>query len=116
MDCTNYNKMKSIINKHKPDAVIHFAELPSAPFSMLNNRYGWETLHNNLQSTFNLIHCIKDIVPDCHIIKLGTIKVNSGSIVGVSTVIAVAVGQPIGWCAITRTIGEFSGRARGGCA
>tara|TARA_B100001778_G_scaffold334124_1_gene344503 strand:- start:412 stop:1554 length:1143 start_codon:yes stop_codon:yes gene_type:complete len=72
MDCTNYNKMKFIINKHKPDAVIHFAELPSAPFSMLNNTYGWETLHNNLQSTFNLLHCIKDVVPDCHIIKLGT--------------------------------------------
>ena len=22
--------------KHKPEAIIHFAELPSAPFSMLN--------------------------------------------------------------------------------
>tara|TARA_Y100000992_G_C21251627_1_gene486161 strand:- start:738 stop:1658 length:921 start_codon:yes stop_codon:yes gene_type:complete len=68
----SYKKMKSIIKKHKPDAIIHFAELPSAPFSMLNNKYGWDTLHNNLQSTFNLLHCIKDIVPDCHIIKLGT--------------------------------------------
>tara|TARA_Y100000741_G_scaffold345136_3_gene310327 strand:+ start:2064 stop:3206 length:1143 start_codon:yes stop_codon:yes gene_type:complete len=72
LDCSNYNKMKNLIKKYKPDAVIHFAELPSAPFSMLNNFYGWETLQNNLQSTFNLIHCIKDIVPDCHIIKLGT--------------------------------------------
>ncbi|MBT7237162.1 MAG: NAD-dependent epimerase/dehydratase family protein [Gammaproteobacteria bacterium] len=71
-DCSDYKKMKAIITKHKPDAVIHFAELPSAPFSMLNNKYGWETLQNNLQSTFNLIHCIKDIIPDCHIIKLGT--------------------------------------------
>ena len=72
IDCMSYKKMKSIIKKHKPDAIIHFAELPSAPFSMLNNKYGWDTLHNNLQSTFNLLHCIKDIVPDCHIIKLGT--------------------------------------------
>ena len=72
MDCSDYKKMKAIITKHKPEAVIHFAELPSAPFSMLNNKYGWETLQNNLQSTFNLIHCIKDIIPDCHIIKLGT--------------------------------------------
>ena len=72
MDCTNFLKMKKLFSKYKPDAVIHFAELPSAPFSMLNNQSGWETLQNNLQSTFNLIHCAKDIHPDCHIIKLGT--------------------------------------------
>tara|TARA_B110000444_G_scaffold252273_1_gene281331 strand:+ start:1148 stop:2290 length:1143 start_codon:yes stop_codon:yes gene_type:complete len=72
MDCTNFKKTKNLIHKYRPDAIIHFAELPSAPFSMLNNQYGWETLQNNLQTTFNIIHCVKDINPDCHIIKLGT--------------------------------------------
>ena len=72
IDCTDYKKMKLIVKKYKPDAVIHFAELPSAPLSMLDNKHGWKTLQNNLQSTFNLAHCIKNIKPDCHIIKLGT--------------------------------------------
>ncbi len=72
IDCSVYSNMLSVIKKHKPDAVIHFAELPSAPFSMLNDKYSWETIRNNLQSTFNLLHSIKEIVPNCHIIKLGT--------------------------------------------
>ena len=71
-DCANYLQLKSIIKKHKPEVIIHFAELPSAPFSMLNDMYGWKTLQNNLQSTFNVAHIIKEINPDCHIIKLGT--------------------------------------------
>ena len=72
VDCTSINKLQNIIKKYKPDAIIHFAELPSAPFSMLDHHYSWETLNNNLRSTFNLLECAKDIVPDCHIIKLGT--------------------------------------------
>ncbi len=72
IDCSDIKKLSNIIKKHKPDAIIHFAELPSAPFSMLNHHYSWETLKNNLQSTFNLLECTKDLVPDSHIIKLGT--------------------------------------------
>lgn len=72
IDCSDIKKLSNIIKKYKPDAIIHFAELPSAPFSMLNHHYSWETLKNNLQSTFNLLECTKDLVPDSHIIKLGT--------------------------------------------
>ena len=55
-----------------PDAVIHYAELPSAPYSMFGYNEGWKTIENNLKSTFNLINCIKDLNPNCHVIKLGT--------------------------------------------
>ena len=72
IDCSDIKKLSNIIKKYKPDAIIHFAELPSAPFSMLNHHYSWETLKNNLQSTFNLLECTKVLVPDSHIIKLGT--------------------------------------------
>jgi len=72
IDCTNYEKFSRIFKKTKPDAVIHFAELPSAPLSMLNNEEGWNTLQNNLHSTFNLISCVNKYNKNCHIIKLGT--------------------------------------------
>ena len=72
IDCKNIKKLQNIFKKFKPNAVVHFAEYPSAPLSMLNNEYGWETFENNLKTTFNLASCIKDISPDCHIIKLGT--------------------------------------------
>ncbi len=72
IDCTNYVNLSSKFKNFKPDAVIHFAEMPSAPLSMLGDNEGWMTLKNNLQSTYNLISIIKKYNANCHIIKLGT--------------------------------------------
>ena len=72
IDCTNYDSLSSSFKNFKPDAVIHFAEMPSAPLSMLGDSEGWMTLKNNLQSTYNLISIIKKYNSNCHIIKLGT--------------------------------------------
>lgn len=55
-----------------PDTVIHYAEQPSAPYSMMGQKEAVFTLHNNLIGTCNLIHTVKQYRPDCHIIKLGT--------------------------------------------
>lgn len=71
-DCTNYNFILSTIKEFKPDAVIHFAEQPSAPYSMINYDSAKKTFDNNLNSTFNLIWSILNTNPKCHIIKLGT--------------------------------------------
>ena len=72
IDCSNFNKFSEVFKKFKPNAVIHFAELPSAPYSMLGPKEGWKTLQNNIQSTYNLIWNVKTYQPNCHIIKLGT--------------------------------------------
>ncbi len=72
LDCSIYDDTHKIIKKYLPDVIIHFAELPSAPFSMMNTINSWETLRNNLQSTFNIIHALKDFSPKTHLIKLGT--------------------------------------------
>ncbi|MBW1697330.1 MAG: NAD-dependent epimerase/dehydratase family protein [Deltaproteobacteria bacterium] len=55
-----------------PDTVIHYAEQPSAPFSMINYRYANITLSNNLLVTNNLMYAVRDFCCDTHIIKLGT--------------------------------------------
>ncbi len=72
LDCTDSKKFLDLFKKHKPDVVIHFAELPSAPYSMRGSKEGWITLDNNLKSTFNLIEAVKKYNKKCHIIKLGT--------------------------------------------
>ena len=41
-----------------PDAVVHYAEQPSAPFSMMNRKKAIFTLTNNLLGTANLIHAV----------------------------------------------------------
>jgi UDP-sulfoquinovose synthase len=71
-DCTNYRFMERVFSEFQPEVVIHYAEQPSAPYSMIGYEEAKETLNNNLNVTFNVIHAVKDHVPDCHIIKLGT--------------------------------------------
>ena len=71
-DCSNYDSLVLLFKDFKPDAIIHYAEQASAPFSMKGYEEARFTLSNNLLTTFNLIWAIKEIAPDCHIIKLGT--------------------------------------------
>jgi len=55
-----------------PEAVIHYAEQPSAPYSLLDYKYANVTLTNNLLVTNNLMFAVRDLSPDTHIVKLGT--------------------------------------------
>jgi len=71
-DLTDWDFTRSFIEECAPDAIIHYAELPSAPFSMANQRSSALTLHNNLGVTHNVIHAVHEVCPDAHIVKLGT--------------------------------------------
>lgn len=71
-DCTDYRVMAGLVKEFKPDAVVHYAEQPSAPYSMRGFDEASRTLHNNLGVTFNVIWAVLEHAPDCHIIKLGT--------------------------------------------
>jgi len=62
----------SLFEKYKPDAAVHYAEQPSAPFSMRGFDEAQLTLNNNLGVTFNVIWGVLKHAPDCHLIKLGT--------------------------------------------
>lgn len=71
-DLADPGVMFDIVREFGPETIIHYAEQPSAPYSMRGFREARETFNNNLNVTFNCIHAVKDIVPDCHIVKLGT--------------------------------------------
>ena len=71
-DLTEWTFVETVFRAFIPDAVIHYAEQPSAPYSMLNRRAADLTLKNNLTSTLNLIFAVKKFCPDAHIVKLGT--------------------------------------------
>lgn len=55
-----------------PETVIHYGEQPSAPYSMRSRENAVETQYTNVIGTLNLLFAIRDHVPDCHLIKLGT--------------------------------------------
>jgi UDP-sulfoquinovose synthase len=71
-DLNQWDFMAEIFQKFIPDAVVHYAEQPAAPYSMLNRRAAILTLQNNLTVTANLIFAVKEFAPDAHIVKLGT--------------------------------------------
>ena len=55
-----------------PDTVIHYAEQPSAPYSLINYKYANITLRNNLLVTNNLMFALRDFSRDSHVIHVGT--------------------------------------------
>ncbi|MGH7616129.1 MAG: NAD-dependent epimerase/dehydratase family protein [Gemmatimonadaceae bacterium] len=71
-DCTDEAFMARLFAAFAPDAVVHYAEQPSAPYSMMGFGEAQRTLHNNIGATFNVIWSVMRHAPDCHIVKLGT--------------------------------------------
>lgn len=71
-DVTDYGFLGAMVEDVQPDVIVHYAEQPSAPYSMLNRDAAAVTLKNNLVGTLNIVHAIKKHVPNCHLIKLGT--------------------------------------------
>lgn len=55
-----------------PETVVHYAEQPSAPYSLINYKYANLTLNNNLLVTNNLMFAVRDFSRETHIVKLGT--------------------------------------------
>lgn len=69
---TKWDFVEDVFRTSEPEAIVHYAEQPSAPYSMLNRRAAKLTLQNNLTVTANLIFAVKEFSPQAHIIKLGT--------------------------------------------
>jgi UDP-sulfoquinovose synthase len=55
-----------------PEAVVHYGEQPSAPYSMASRRHAVETQYTNVIGTLNLLFALRDRCPSCHLVKLGT--------------------------------------------
>ncbi len=70
-----YEKLKSIFKKFKPDAVVHFAEQRSAPYSMINDKSRKYTIENNTVTTHNICSCIVETNKNIHLVHLGTMGV-----------------------------------------
>jgi nucleoside-diphosphate-sugar epimerase len=61
-----------VIRKFQPDAIVHLAEQPSAPYSMIDQEHAVYTQQNNVLGTLNLLYAIKTYSPKAHLVKLGT--------------------------------------------
>jgi UDP-sulfoquinovose synthase len=61
-----------LFEKFEPEAIVHYAEQPSAPYSMMDRDKCVQTQINNVSGTLNVLFGLRHTCPDAHIIKLGT--------------------------------------------
>ncbi|MDX2215765.1 MAG: NAD-dependent epimerase/dehydratase family protein [Oculatellaceae cyanobacterium bins.114] len=71
-DINNYAFLKQAMLQFEPEAVVHFGEQRSAPFSMIDREHAVLTQVNNVVGTLNLLYVMHEHFPDCHLVKLGT--------------------------------------------
>jgi UDP-sulfoquinovose synthase len=71
-DVTDYAFLSRTVSQFAPDAIVHFAEQRSAPYSMIDRGHAVFTQMNNVVGTLNVLFAIKELAPQCHLVKLGT--------------------------------------------
>jgi UDP-sulfoquinovose synthase len=72
-DLLNYKFLDNLLKEFKPATIIHYAEQPSAPYSMAGRESATFTQNNNVIGNLNLLFAIKKNCPSSHLIKLGTL-------------------------------------------
>ena len=71
-DLLDYDFLADVVKQTRPDSIVHLAEQPSAPFSMIDRDHAIYTQHNNIEGNLNVLYAMKEFVPESHLVKLGT--------------------------------------------
>jgi len=71
-DITDKAFVDRVLMEFRPDAIVHYGEHRSAPFSMLSHRHAVMTQVNNVVGTLNVLFSMRDHAPESHLVKLGT--------------------------------------------
>lgn len=71
-DLGNYDFVRRVLAEVRPDAIVHLAEQRSAPYSMIDVHHAVETQVDNLTGTLHLLYAIREVCPDAHLVKMGT--------------------------------------------
>ncbi|MCC2308853.1 NAD-dependent epimerase/dehydratase family protein [Cellulomonas chengniuliangii] len=67
-----YDPVLALLDRFRPDCIVHFAEQRSAPYSMKDSAHKRYTVDNNINGTHNLLAGLVEADLDAHLIHLGT--------------------------------------------
>ncbi len=68
----NHRFVYKVFEEFRPDAIVHYAEQPSAPYSMHSREKAVNTQINNVAGNLNVLFAMRKYTPDAHLVKLGT--------------------------------------------
>ena len=71
-DLTDWAVVERVFADVAPEAIVHYGEMPSAPYSMIDRRHAVFTQTNNVVGTLNVLYAMAELAPDAHLVKLGT--------------------------------------------
>jgi UDP-sulfoquinovose synthase len=72
-DICDWAVIERVFREFEPEAIVHYGEMPSAPYSMKSREHAVFTQYNNVVGTMNVLWAIRDIAPEAHLVKLGTL-------------------------------------------
>jgi UDP-sulfoquinovose synthase len=72
IDVTDYAAFSRLVCECEPDAVVHFGQQRSAPFSMIDREHAVRTHLNNTVGNMNVLWALHEHAPTAHLVKLGT--------------------------------------------
>lgn len=71
-DLTDWGLVQRVFEEFRPEAIVHYGEMPSAPYSMIDRDHAVFTQTNNVVNTLNVLFAMAEITPEAHLVKLGT--------------------------------------------
>ena len=71
-DLTDWDVVERVFREFEPEAIVHYGEMPSAPYSMIDREHAVFTQTNNVVNTLNVLWAMTEFAPDAHLVKLGT--------------------------------------------
>ena len=71
-DLTDYDFVKNFFAEFQPEAVLHLGQMPSAPYSMIDQAHCVWTQRNNVVNNLNILWAIKEVAPEAQLVKIGT--------------------------------------------
>jgi UDP-sulfoquinovose synthase len=71
-DLTDWSIVERLFLEFEPEAIVHYGEMPSAPYSFISREHAVFTQYNNVTSTLNVLWAMRDCAPEAHLVKLGT--------------------------------------------
>ncbi|MBL8147308.1 MAG: NAD-dependent epimerase/dehydratase family protein [Anaerolineae bacterium] len=71
-DLLDYALLRTALEETQPDAIVHLGEMPSAPYSMIDQERASYTQSNNVIGSLNVLWAMHEAAPNAHLVKLGT--------------------------------------------
>jgi nucleoside-diphosphate-sugar epimerase len=94
-DICDWEFLSQAVTSFKPDAMVHFGEQRSAPYSMIDRQRAVFTQHNNVIGNINVMFAIKELAPGGLVLGNSAVQCVAvlGSCMGSAYLLGCCIGQ-----------------------